>query len=57
VFDSDFEKIIDLMPITNSNQLNLKKQMQGLANFVKNSPKNQKKFLVSYNNPDFIKKR
>jgi hypothetical protein len=50
VFDSDFEKIIDLMPITNSNQLNLKKQMQGLANFVKNSPKNPDKIsaLIEY---------
>jgi hypothetical protein len=30
--------------------------LKKLKRYIKNSPKNQKNFLVSYNNPDFIKK-
>jgi hypothetical protein len=40
IFNNDFEKILALMPENNENQLSSKKQMQGLANFVKKSTQN-----------------
>ena len=50
VFDSDFDKITELMPVDNENQISTKKQMQGMARYVKNTPKNPERIevLVAY---------
>jgi hypothetical protein len=46
VFDADFEKIISLMPVELEWQKNSKEQMQGLAKYVKNTPKNTERIAV-----------
>jgi len=43
IFEKDFEKILALMPENTENQRLSKKQMQGQANFVKNSIKDKKR--------------
>jgi hypothetical protein len=50
VFNNDFKKIIEVMPIDNDTQQNLKKQMQGLAKYVENTPMDPKQtaLLIKY---------
>ena len=43
VFDDDFDRILLVMPENNECQRSAKKQMEGLANFVKNSIRDSKK--------------
>ena len=42
----DFEKILNVMPVSNIDQQSAKKQMQGLANYVKNTPKEPSRIAV-----------
>ena len=46
VFAEDFEKILNVMPVSNIDQQSAKKQMQGLANYVKNTPKEPSRIAV-----------
>jgi len=46
VFDDDFKKIIDLMPVDTDTQQSSKKQMQGLAKYVKNTARNSEQIAV-----------
>jgi hypothetical protein len=43
VFDQDFERILAVMPESNDLQITVKKQMAGVANYIKNSKRNSEK--------------
>lgn len=46
VFDEDFKKILEIMPVDTEHQRSLKEQMRGVASFVQQSVKNPQKIQV-----------